>query len=217
MLRVLKNGRDQWCDFYQYDNATADLILHARPSAVNGYSEAYADLVNGGAYLNANAGLFLLYQYHGPTGYLTATLIQKGWLGTPILLRQYEYTACIPSGSSSSSSASSSRSSGSSSSGAPGTAPPVYRLAREIKYPDVQSSSSSSPSSLSGALRKIITSHAYTFYSGTCQVQQHTITLAVISTAQNGSGVANTRREYFAILVNMTWIMNYRGFITRNT
>ena len=35
MLSVLQSGASQWCDFYQYDNATADLLMHAMPSAVS--------------------------------------------------------------------------------------------------------------------------------------------------------------------------------------
>ncbi len=215
MLQVLQSGSDQWCNYYQYDTAIADMILHAMPSAVTGFDEAYADLVNGGAYLNSNAGLIQLYQYHAPTGYLSAESIQQGTFGTPILLRQYEYVACTPTPSSSSSSLSSSNSPSSSSSCA--CAPvPVYFLAAVIQYPsDGQLSSSSSSSS--GPLPQIFTTYSYTWYPGTCQVQQRITTLPVISTAQNGSGVANTRGEYYDIYGNRTWQMDERGILTRTT
>ena len=60
-----------------------------------------------------------------------------------------------------------------------------------------------------------MTLYAYTFYSGTCQIQQKTTTLPVISTAQNGSGVAATRKDYFDMYGNRTWAMDERGFIKR--
>ncbi len=59
-------------------------------------------------------------------------------------------------------------------------------------------------------------SFAYTYYSGTTQVQQKTTTLPVISTAQNGSGTAATTAEYYDSLGQMTWRMNERGFITHS-
>ena len=58
MLFVLQSGGSQWCDFYQYDDTSDDLLLHAMPSAVSGFDEQYADLlhnVNGNyQYLNDN-------------------------------------------------------------------------------------------------------------------------------------------------------------------
>jgi len=36
MLHVFQSGADQWLNFYQYDENTANMILHANPSAVNG-------------------------------------------------------------------------------------------------------------------------------------------------------------------------------------
>ncbi len=215
MLHVLQSGSDQWCNYYQYDTAIADMILHAMPSAVTGFDEAFADLVNGGAYLNSNAGLIQLYQYHAATGYLSAESIQQGTFGRPILLRQYQYVACTPTPSSSSSSLSSS-SSPSSSSSCACVPVPVYFLAAVIQYPsDGQLSSSSSSSS--GPLPQIFTTYSYTWYPGTCQVQQRITTLPVISTAQNGSGVANTRGEYYDIYGNRTWQMDERGILTRTT
>ena len=63
--------------------------------------------------------------------------------------------------------------------------------------------------------KKLITTFSYTFYSGTCQIQQKTITYPVVSTDQNGSGVAATGKEYYDQYGNLTWQMDERGFITR--
>ena len=72
-----------------------------------------------------------------------------------------------------------------------------------------------SSSSSSGAPRRIVTSHAYAFHPGTVRVRQHTTTLPVVPTSQNGSGVADTRRDYFDSYGNLTWHMDERGFLTR--
>jgi hypothetical protein len=103
-----------------------------------------------------------------------------------------DYDAC--SGSSSSSS--------SSSSSGPGS-PPIYFRTKDILYPSDTDQD-----------QKIITSYAYTFYPGTCQIRQRTTTLPVISSGQNGSGVAATRRDYFDEYGNVIWRMDERGFIT---
>src|SRR6185437_382569 len=62
----------QLCTYYQYDSS-ANLILQANPSAVNGFSDSYADLVNwqsGTAqYLNKTSGLIKTYTIHAPTGW----------------------------------------------------------------------------------------------------------------------------------------------------
>src|SRR5262249_48890140 len=151
------------------------------------------------------AGLIHTYTYHAPTGHLASESIQQGELGTSIKLREYQYVACTPSSSSSSSP----------SSGA--SAPPTYFLSKEIVYPDDPAGcpeSSSSSSSSSGSPRQIITSYSYAWYPGTCHVQQRITTLPVVSTAQNGSGVAATTRDYFDQFGNLTWHMDERGYLT---
>ncbi len=42
-------------------------------------------------------------------------------------------------------------------------------------------------------------------------------TLPVISAAQNGSGVAAQRRDYYDMYGNLTWQMDERGFLTRTS
>jgi RHS repeat-associated protein len=207
LLKVLKSGDNQWIDFWAYD-ANANNILHAHPSAVSGYDEIYPDLLNfdGGLgtyeYLRDDEGLIDTYTHHVPSGNLASELIQQGQLDTPILVRSRGYCqcgsdcACGTSSSSSSSSSTHSMSLGSSTG--------IWLLAKSTQYP-----SDTDPS------RTIDMNHCYTFYTGTCAVQQHVTTLPVISTDQNGSGVANTNREYFDDRGNLTWKMDERGFITR--
>src|SRR5206468_2652529 len=63
----------------------------------------------------------------------------------------------------------------------------------------------------------ITTTYSYTRYPGSRRVQERITTLPAIPVVQNGSGVANTRRDYYDLFGHVTWHMNERGFITRTT
>jgi RHS repeat-associated protein len=196
MLRVLKSGSDQWCEFWKYSDS-AQVVLHANPSAVSGYDETKADLLNetGGSYqyLEDSVGLIQTSEYDTASGYVSAEKIQQGQTGTAIKVREYEYTSCPAGGSSSSSSSSSGGSS----------EPAAWFTSKETVYP-----------SDTDQMEKIVTSYSYTFYPETCQVQQKVSTLPAVPTAQNGSGQTDTQREYFDQYGNLTWTMDERGFIT---
>lgn len=213
MLHVFQSGSSQWLDYYRYDS-NANLILKASPSAVNGYSESDADLVNFNSatgmyqYLNTSVGLIRTYTYDTCSGKVATESVQQGQLGTSILLHAYNYICCTPSVSSSSSSSTRSSSSSmhaasSSSSLSCSCASQVYLLSKETAY----------PSSTSQTITNI-TIYSYQFYPGTCAVQQKTTTFPVISAAQNGPGIAVTSQEYYDTYGNVTWAMDERGFIT---
>ncbi|MDB5334827.1 MAG: repeat-associated core domain protein [Planctomycetaceae bacterium] len=221
MLKIFKSGDDEWYEFWKFDS-NGWIILHAHSAAISGYDDTKADLLNlvdgNYQYLRDYDGLIDLYTYHQPSGYKSAEMIRHGEKGDCFKLREYEYVPCCESSSSSSSSS------------APSSSSPGgdcrWFLSKLTVYPedglsDGSSSSSSSSSSGSGCIndntRTIITTYSYTFWSGTCAIQQKTTTLPVIPIEQNGSGIAATRREYFDILGNNTWIMDERGFLTRNT
>ncbi|HUG92211.1 MAG TPA: hypothetical protein VML55_15325, partial [Planctomycetaceae bacterium] len=70
----------------------------------------------------------------------------------------------------------------------------VWLPSKEIVYPDA-----------ADPLKTIETSFGYTFHDGTCAVKEKTTTLPVVPTSQNGSGVADTRREYFDLYGNLVW------------
>ncbi len=64
-------------DFHSdWRSTSTTRTLAANPSAVSGYDETYADLLNQESgnyeYMSDNSGRVHTYQYHGPTGYLTA-------------------------------------------------------------------------------------------------------------------------------------------------
>jgi len=190
----------QWCKFFKYDGHGRS-ILKAHPSAVIGYDDSYDDLLHylPGSdkyeFLRDNDGLIELTEYFAaassgsssssggavePEGYTKAEKISQGQLGTPILLRSWEYASHTEGDTT------------------------IYPVAKDISYPDA-----------ADPLRTIITSYSYTYHSGTTQVAQQTTTLPVIPTTQNGSGTANSRKEYFDLLGYRTWSMDERGFITR--
>jgi hypothetical protein len=198
MLHIFKDGDDEWLEFWKYDS-NARAILHAKPSAISGYDDTKADLLNesGGSYqyLRDNTGLIEVFEYDSVNGYLTAEKVKKGETGTEIKLREHEYTSCIVSSVGESSSSSSS--SGASSS------PRAYFTSKDIVYPDA-----------SDQTKKLTTGYSYTFHAGTCQVKQKTTTHPVVSSSQNGSGIAATSKEVFDVYGNLEWVMDERGFIT---
>lgn len=81
----------------------------------------------------------------------------------------------------------------------------VYPVWKEIYYLN-ESGGGSSP------VEKV---YAYTWFSGTVQMEQRTTTWPAVTTAQNGSNTANSRVERFDEWGNLIWIKDERGFITR--
>jgi hypothetical protein len=111
MLKVYESGApgntQKWETFYKYDNQ-GRIVLTANPSAVSGYDETKADLLNNVAghyqYLRDNQGEINLTDYYtattatattpgGAAGYVKDTKVQQGQLGTPILLSSTQYYA----------------------------------------------------------------------------------------------------------------------------
>lgn len=199
LLYVVRSGSDEWATFSAYD-ANFHLILRASPSAVSDYDETAPDLVrfNSGTgrydLLRDNAGLIETFGIHAPSGYQSRESVQEGQLGSSIKLREREFVCCCTaSGSSSSSSSSSS-----------GCSCGVWYIQREIVY----------PSDTNQSLMQV-TSYDYTFHPGTCAWKEVVTTLPVVSSGENGTGVAASRREYFDVYGNLTWAMDERGFISR--
>jgi len=205
MLKVFKSGSDEWLTFWRY-GSDARVSLRAHASAISGYDEAYPDLLHWDSgtgtyeYLRDHDGLIETFTYHQPSGNRASESLQQGQLGESIPVHAWSYCKCGNDCDCNSSSSSSS-SSLSSSSGETGG---VWFLRSATDYPD-----DSDPD------RTILTQHCYSFYDGTCAVKQRITTLPVVPTEQNGSGSADTNRQYLDIYGNQTWTMNERGFITR--
>jgi hypothetical protein len=210
-------GNGPWYEYFRYD-ASAHLILKAESSAVTGYDESYADLLNcqaisssssssssvGSAlcgvpicsgnleYLSDYTGLIHLYDYDPSSGQVIRERIRQGEFGCDNKLWERVYTPFY-TGSSSSSSRSI-------------TVPVVYLLTESTAFPDDITIDPDQS-------RQIITTYVYTFFPGTLQVQSRATTWPVVSVSQNGSGLADSRVEFFDLYGNPVWTKDERGFI----
>ncbi len=162
----------KWDTFYKYDSS-GRLILTAMPSAITGYDDTKADLlnsVNGNyQYMSDNSGLIYIQDYGTSTtatsstpgdviGYLKDTKVQQGELGTAIKTSAQQYYSQTANSMT------------------------IYLVANTTKYRNTDGT---------GAETTGIT---YTFFSGTNQIQSVTTTLPVISSGQNGPGTADSLR-----------------------
>ncbi|WP_430454574.1 RHS repeat-associated core domain-containing protein [Rhodopirellula europaea] len=81
----------------------------------------------------------------------------------------------------------------------------IYPISKETKYRD------------EAGTEALETSYAYQWHTDSVQVKQRTVTLPVVSTAQNGPGTATTQKQVYDERGNLTWAMDGRGFITHMT
>jgi RHS repeat-associated protein len=98
MVRMFTRTSDsaKWYGFYEYDTANR-LVKKAESSAVASISEASAGLVT----LNSGTGLLRIYTYYATTnlatgavaGYLQYEKVQQGSSGSPIIVKEYQYTS----------------------------------------------------------------------------------------------------------------------------
>lgn len=203
MLQVYSSGSDEWLRFMKYDE-NSRLVLEATPAAITGYDEQYADLLHETAgsyqYLQSSDGLIHLRGYHAASGWIASESIQQGQTGTPIKLREYDYSSHTVEGTSSGASSSSSSSSSSSGSSSDTVS---YHVSKETVYP-----------SDTDQTKKIETTYAYTFYEDSHRVLQRTTTLPAVATSQNGSGTSATRVERYDTFGHPVWAKDERGYIT---
>ena len=92
MLNVVKSGNQQWLSFIQFDSS-GRIYRQANPSAVTGYDDSKADLLNSVSdkyqYLSDTQGLITQTDYYGSTssdtgaveGYIQDMQIQQGETG----------------------------------------------------------------------------------------------------------------------------------------
>jgi hypothetical protein len=176
---VLKSFKEtatgrEWLTAYRYD-AKGRLVLTAYPSAVSGYDETKADLLNSvsGNYqhLRDTEGVVEALAYHASTtagettagaaaGYLSGTGLQRGELGTLVPQEAFQYYAHAAGGTT------------------------VYPVATETAYAGA------------GGTGARTTTYAYTWFSGTTKPQSVTVTHPAVSAAQNGPGSADVETTY---------------------
>jgi RHS repeat-associated protein len=178
--------------YYNY-NDNGQVVLMADPSAMTGYNDSYADLVNfspeGSTYISSASGLVTTYSYYSSTtadateaggvaNYMETTFISQGQLGTAIPQETYTY---------------------------------FYQSAGGAVDTPVATDTVYSNSDGSGAET---TSYSYTWFAGTAQEESVTTTLPVITTAQNGSGTANTTTTVYNQFGQACWTMDPNGYIS---
>jgi len=189
MLTVYDAGASQQtATYYKYDDQE-HCILMANPSAVTGYDESYADLVNwedGTAeYLNDNSGLITTYVYYSSTtatstvaggvaNYEWSTAIQDGQLGSLVPQELWTYTS--------------------------NSAGTVYNVATDTVYRN------------DGSGDETI-SYTYTYFSGTSQIQKEITEYPVVLTGQNGSNSATTTTDVYDQQGQLIWSMDQSGVI----
>jgi hypothetical protein len=183
-------SNQDWDSFYQY-NSSGQVILAAAPSAVLGYSDTYADLLNNlsSTYLSNTSGLIAHYDYYtsttatdttagGVLNYQQDVQIQQGQQGALIPQETWQYYAHSFNGQT------------------------IAPVATDTVNRNTDGTGAQT------------TSFSYTWYSGTAQIQSETDTLPVISAAQNGPAVADVTTTFFDQFGNATWFKDGDGFIT---
>jgi YD repeat-containing protein len=177
--------------FFAY-NSQGQLTLVAAPSAVMGYSDMYADLMNnqGGTYqyLNRTSGLLTRFDYYttttatettagGVAKYLQDVQIQQGQMGTLLPQETWQYYAHAFQNQT------------------------IAPVATDTVYRNSDGTGAET------------TSFAYTWQAGTAHVLSEMDTAPVISAAQNGPGLADESTTYFDSLGNAQWVKDADGFI----
>jgi RHS repeat-associated protein len=180
-----------WDTFYRYDGQ-GRLDLVASPSAVAGYSDAYADLLHqqGGnyQYLNDTSGLVHVIDYYatttageqtpgGAAGYVQDEKLQRGELGGPAVQRAVQYFAHAGGGAT------------------------VFPVAATTAYRNADGSGAQT------------TGYAYTWYAGTAQVQSRAVTLPAVSAAQNGPGTPDVDTATFDVFGRVVQDQDGDGFV----
>jgi hypothetical protein len=176
---------------YRYNN-DGQLVLDAAPSAVNGYNDSYADLLNnqGGSfqYLNSSSGFITIYDYYttttatetaagGVANYLEDEQIQQGQTGTLVPQETWQYYAHAYNNQT------------------------IAPIATDTVYRNSDGTGAET------------TSYAYTWYTNTAQIESETDTAPIVSAAQNGPGTADVTTTFFDQYGNAQWIKDPGGYI----
>lgn len=188
MLHVFKDvpNNRSWLTYFQYDTK-GRLILAANPSAVSGYSEGLAALVDG-TYLNDNAGLISKFDFYtsttatettpgGVAGYAQRSKLQRGELGAPVLQDQVTYfTRAVPGIT-------------------------IAPVAETTVYRNNDGTGAQTAS------------YTYTWFGTTAGIESLTVTLPVVTSGQNGPGTADASVTYFDSYGRPIWHKDGDGFL----
>jgi RHS repeat-associated protein len=193
ILVVHQEGGQSWPTFYKYDTTSGRPVLAAAPSAVSGYDETKADLLNNQSgnyqYLRDSQGLVLTYAYGASTsattttagnvtGYLSTTGEQRGESGTNVPQGTTHYIA---------------RTVGSKS---------VYPVADVTVYRNDNGTGGQT------------TSASYTWNTGSYRPASATVTLPAVTTGENGPGTATSYTVVYDAYGRVAWMKDAGGFLT---
>ncbi len=186
MLKVVKRVSDS-AEWREWTqyDSAGRVTQRAEGSAISSYSEASPGLVT----LAASAGLIRVFEYYATTDLPN---------GAVVGMLQYEK---IKQGSSGATTTVKEFKYTSQTAGGK----TVYPVWKEIFY----------LSDTGGGSSPVEKVYAYTWFTGTVQMEQRTTTWPAVTAAQNGSAVADARVERFDEWGNLIWIKDERGFITR--
>jgi RHS repeat-associated protein len=181
-----------WDTFDRY-NAQSQVVLRAEPSAVTGYDDTKPDLLNnqGGTYqyLSNNSGLIYTYDYYTST---TATETTAGgvtgFFQDSKLQQGQSGTAIVQETLQYFTHTA-------------GTAT-IHPVATDTVYRNTDGTGAQT------------TSYAYTYFTGTVQLQSVTLTKPVISAAQNGPAVADSGTTFNDSYGRPVWHKDADGFLS---
>ncbi len=181
-----------WDRFYQYDSL-GHVTLAAEPSAVSGYDDTKADLLNSVSgnyqYLNDSTGLVRVFDFATSTtattsaagdasGYQQDDKLRQGETATAITLTADQYIARAAS------------------------ARTVYPVANQTAYKNTDGTGGRT------------TSYSYTWQGTTAEPQTVTTTRPVVSSAQNGPGSADTAMVSLDVYGRAAWAKDGDGFLS---
>jgi hypothetical protein len=181
-----------WETFYKYDGQ-GHVILEADPSAVTGYNDTYADLLHNVSgsyqYLNNTSGLITLYDFYAST---TATETTAGGV------TGYAQDVKLEQGQQ----------------GTPILQETMQYFAHTAGGATVDPLATDTVYRNTNGTGAETTSYAYTWFTGTTQMQSETVTAPVVSAAQNGPGTADVTTAVFDVYGRTIWTKDADGFIT---
>jgi RHS repeat-associated protein len=181
-----------WDWFNQYDSQGRQ-ILAASPSAVTGYDETKADLLNKVSgnyqYLSDSTGLLQITDYYASTtatsttaggvaGYRQDVKLRQGESGTAILQSGVQYFSRTAGGTT------------------------IYPTATQTVYRNTDGTGAET------------TSYAYTWFASTTQPQSVAVTKPVISATQNGPASADVETTFNDVFGRPIWFKDADGYLT---
>ena len=210
------SGVPQWMTFDTYDSASGRLIEEDEPSAVTGYTfssdtldvsvSADSGLINHTDYYDYDDSTTITTpddsttldsdsQIGGIDGYVRDYTVRQGTGGTPILKEYFQYYLDTPSG-------------------AGGDSVLVAPVATDTVYSQTDGNDDNATDALATGGAQT-TAYAYTYFSGTVQVESLTTTLPTVADQNNSGedGVQNQTIDIFNAAGQEVWFQDANGAI----